>query len=227
MAHGQAIYERSLLDVGKQYVLGAFVPKNYPNWPGPFDCAEAKSYWLYQVAKILFGTTTHNNPATADAWSRAWLADAQRLGGLVSIDKAIRTPGAALLRIGIGDIGHVALVGPKGTTVEAYSTARGVIAHTASGRRWTHGVMVPGVVYETGPSVSVEIPTVYRLTSPYMTGATIREIQERLQILGYGLGKADGVYGPRTYAAVLQYQRDAGLLVDGEAGPQTLAALRK
>jgi peptidoglycan hydrolase-like protein with peptidoglycan-binding domain len=60
-----------------------------------------------------------------------------------------------------------------------------------------------------------------------MTGETVREIQERLQIRGYEAGQADGVFGPLTYAAVLQFQRDAGMLADGEAGPLTLAALRK
>ena len=229
MAYGREILERALQDVTdppKRYVYGAFVPKNYSNWPGPFDCAEALSYWHYQAAGILFGTTTHDNPATADAWSRAWLNDAVRLGGIVSVEQAIRTPGASLLRIGIGDVNHVALVGRNGATVEAYSENRGVIAYTAKGRRWTHGVLVPGINYETGPVVPLVTPVVYRLTSPYMTGGTIREIQERLQVLGYALGKADGVYGPRTYAAVLEYQRAQGLLVDGEAGPLTLAALR-
>jgi hypothetical protein len=227
---GHAVLERALLDVTdppKRYVYGAFVPKNYSNWPGPFDCAEALSYWHYQAAGILFGTTTHDNPATADAWSRAWLNDAVRLGGLVSVERAARTPGASILRIGIGATGHVVLSDGKGGTVEAHSTARGVIAGSLSDRRWTHGVLVPGINYETGPVVPLVTPTVYRLTSPYMTGGAIREVQERLQVLGYALGRADGVYGPRTYAAVLEFQRDKGLMVDGEVGQITLAALRE
>jgi peptidoglycan hydrolase-like protein with peptidoglycan-binding domain len=36
---------------------------------------------------------------------------------------------------------------------------------------------------------------------------------------------ADGVYGPKTRAAVKRFQRSHGLAVDGVAGPQTLAAL--
>ena len=229
MSHGNEVlaYARThVTNPPQRYVLGAFVPKDAPNWRGPWDCAELASYDYYQVTGILFGTTSHGNPATADAWSGAWLSDAQRLGRLVPIEQAIRTPGAALLRVGLGAIGHVALSDGKGGTVEAYSRDRGVIAHVATGRRWTHGVLVPGVKYESGAFIPDWDHLVYRLTSPYMTGATIREIQERLQIRGYELGKVDGVFGPKTYAAVLQFQRDAGLLVDGEAGPMTLAALR-
>jgi peptidoglycan hydrolase-like protein with peptidoglycan-binding domain len=36
---------------------------------------------------------------------------------------------------------------------------------------------------------------------------------------------ADGIYGPRTRAAVRAFQRAHGLVVDGIAGPQTLGAL--
>jgi hypothetical protein len=47
----------------------------------------------------------------------------------------------------------------------------------------------------------------------------VRALQQKLGV------KADGVYGPRTRAAVKRFQRAHGLTVDGVAGPQTLAAL--
>jgi hypothetical protein len=47
----------------------------------------------------------------------------------------------------------------------------------------------------------------------------VRALQQKLGV------KADGVYGPRTRAAVKRFQRAHGLSVDGVAGPQTLAAL--
>jgi hypothetical protein len=48
---------------------------------------------------------------------------------------------------------------------------------------------------------------------------SVRALQKKLDV------KADGVYGPRTRAAVKRFQRANGLAVDGVAGPQTLAAL--
>src|SRR3954468_16745355 len=48
---------------------------------------------------------------------------------------------------------------------------------------------------------------------------TVRALQQKLGI------SADGVYGPKTRAAVKRFQRAHGLAADGVAGPRTLAAL--
>jgi Transglycosylase-like domain/Putative peptidoglycan binding domain len=48
---------------------------------------------------------------------------------------------------------------------------------------------------------------------------TVRSLQKKLGV------RADGIYGPKTRAAVKRFQRANGLAVDGVAGPQTLAAL--
>lgn len=57
------------------------------------------------------------------------------------------------------------------------------------------------------------------------TGATVREIQQRLADWGYYSGSVDGIYGSRTVEAVEYFQEKNGLAVDGRAGPETLAAL--
>jgi resuscitation-promoting factor RpfB len=57
-------------------------------------------------------------------------------------------------------------------------------------------------------------------TAPGVQGAdTMRALQQKLGV------SADGVYGPRTRAAVKRFQRADGLTPDGVAGPRTLAAL--
>ncbi len=57
------------------------------------------------------------------------------------------------------------------------------------------------------------------------SGQRVTEIQTRLKNWGYYDGAVDGVYGSKTEAAVRWFQRRNGLSVDGQAGPQTLAAL--
>lgn len=57
------------------------------------------------------------------------------------------------------------------------------------------------------------------------TGATVTKIQTRLSEWGYYNGAIDGVYGPKTEAAVRSFQKANGLTADGVAGPATLAAI--
>lgn len=57
------------------------------------------------------------------------------------------------------------------------------------------------------------------------TGSAIATLQRQLIDAGLKL-TADGWYGDATEAAVSAFQRRAGLVVDGIAGPKTLAALQ-
>lgn len=53
----------------------------------------------------------------------------------------------------------------------------------------------------------------------------VRKLQQGLQQLRMNPGEIDGKYGQLTYDAVKRFQQANGLQVDGEAGPDTLAAL--
>jgi peptidoglycan hydrolase-like protein with peptidoglycan-binding domain len=44
------------------------------------------------------------------------------------------------------------------------------------------------------------------------------ELQERLAVLGYDVGHADGIIGPRTVEAIKSFQKARGLQPDGYAG---------
>jgi peptidoglycan hydrolase-like protein with peptidoglycan-binding domain len=57
------------------------------------------------------------------------------------------------------------------------------------------------------------------------SGNQVRQVQQRLQQLGYFNANATGNFGGLTQEAVIRFQRDAGLSADGIVGPQTLAAL--
>lgn len=51
-------------------------------------------------------------------------------------------------------------------------------------------------------------------------------VQRRLNELGYSTGPVDCVFGSQTRSAVMRFQSDYGLVVDGIVGPQTWNALR-
>ncbi len=55
--------------------------------------------------------------------------------------------------------------------------------------------------------------------------AIVETAQRKLKQWGYYDGGVDGIYGPRTYNAVVEFQRKNGLGVDGFIGPQTREAL--
>ncbi len=54
-----------------------------------------------------------------------------------------------------------------------------------------------------------------------------REIQTALKNAGYYTGNIDGVMGPKTKQAVMDFQSAKGLKVDGVVGSQTSKALGK
>jgi len=56
-------------------------------------------------------------------------------------------------------------------------------------------------------------------------GELVKAYQQRLIDLGYTDSRPDRAYGSRTRAAVLAFQAENGLVVDGKIGPQTRAAL--
>jgi len=60
-------------------------------------------------------------------------------------------------------------------------------------------------------------------------GTGVKEIQEDLIELGYSVGKygADGSYGPSTKSAILKFQKDNKLSIDGIAGTNTRAKIEE
>jgi phage head maturation protease len=58
-------------------------------------------------------------------------------------------------------------------------------------------------------------------------GKRVSDLQTRLNALGFKPAlKVDGIFGPKTLAAVKAFQKAHGLKVDGLVGPKTTAALR-
>lgn len=63
--------------------------------------------------------------------------------------------------------------------------------------------------------------------STLLRGDDVRDLQNRLNRLGFDAGSEDGIFGPLAAAAVEDFQRNVGLAVDGIAGPRTVEALRR
>ncbi|MEG2789669.1 MAG: peptidoglycan-binding protein [Romboutsia sp.] len=59
------------------------------------------------------------------------------------------------------------------------------------------------------------------LKSPQIYGADVKEVQKRLNALGYSAGTVDGYFGPNADKAVRRFQTVNGLSVDGSVGPTT------
>lgn len=58
-------------------------------------------------------------------------------------------------------------------------------------------------------------------------GSAVSNLQKNLNTIGkYGL-VVDGVFGQKTRSAVIDFQTNAGITVDGEVGPQTQTAITK
>lgn len=56
-------------------------------------------------------------------------------------------------------------------------------------------------------------------------GSGVAATQQALRNHGVSPGPVDGVFGPQTHRAVVNFQRKRGLVVDGIVGPQTARAL--
>ncbi|MFT7473904.1 MAG: N-acetylmuramoyl-L-alanine amidase [Verrucomicrobiales bacterium] len=63
--------------------------------------------------------------------------------------------------------------------------------------------------------------------TPMMRGDDVAELQLLLGSLGFDTGWIDGIFGPETETAVGDFQRNAGVPVDGVAGPTTIETLTR
>ncbi len=228
---GQDVLKKAAEHLNEKYVLGVLVPKNNPSWKGPWDCAEFASWCVFQVANRLYGCDNDDtDPAIADAYTGYWQRDARRIGRIVTLKEAAATPGAVVLRYPQPNgLGHVVFSDGRGGTVEAHSTATGVIRAQLANRRWDAGILIPGISYSVAdPAVAepAQPATIIRLTEPTTSGPKVREIQLALEQNGFSPGEVDGIFGPHTAAAVSAYQLSKGLVADGEVGPKTAAELR-
>ena len=133
---------------GEDYVYGADVPLDDPDWHGPWDCAELSSWVCRQVTGKLYGCleADSDNP---DPWTGAWARDARKgVVQVIPVSRAAKTPGALLLRYRQGGHHIVFAVGDDSRTFGAQNSQDGV-CHGKVGayESWDYGILLPGVIY--------------------------------------------------------------------------------
>jgi len=120
--------QAALAQDGDRYVYGAETNLNDPD-PDTFDCSELVQ-WAAHQAGVSFVDGSSNQ-----------LQACRNAGREISVEEAIRTPGALLFRPG-----HVAISLGDGRTIEAKGSAYGVGIFNAAGR-FTTGGLIPGMEY--------------------------------------------------------------------------------
>ena len=146
-----------------------------------------------------------------------------------SIDSLPDVPGILLFKSG-----HVGVYIGGGLAVEAEGFSYGVVETKVSKRPWTEWAYLPEsmLVYDgvtsmedVKPSepVVTEPEKVYAFgertlkhTSPDMKGEDVKELQKRLNALGFDCGTADGIFGKNTQAAVSGFCTEAGIFYPGQ-----------
>lgn len=174
----------------------------------------------------------------------------QQVGGQAESANNKAIGGAALgtlLGAGLG----AAIGGGQGAGIGAASGAvlgTGVGAGTSGGTQlpiqqqydnaysqcmYSKGNQVPGfqapAVYAPPPPPAQPAPPApapARSSAAGYDRGLVRDTQSELQRLGLLSGPADGSYGPKTSAAISEYERRNNLLVDGTPSPQLLAHMR-
>lgn len=120
--------------------------------------------------------------------------------------------------------GHIGVYIGNGQVIEARGTAVGVIQSPLKGpgsAGWTHWLKCPFIEYP-----ATKAP--YQVTSETLKRGSKGETVKRLQVMLGGTGHrvvADGDFGPVTEAAVRAFQMKRNLEADGVVGPKTWAAL--
>lgn len=79
--------------------------------------------------------------------------------------------------------------------------------------------------FQVSGSVEVSKPVISKILKKGDRGEAVKQLQKRLQQLGFNPNGIDGVYGNGTFNAVKKFQVSRKLKADGIAGTSTLKAL--
>lgn len=142
--------------------------------------------------------------------------------------------------------GHVGYYIGNGYAVEWKGFSYGCVKTKVAGRGWTHWYKLPFIQYGAATETPVtpdqpatpDVPAQtsadygtrllrYRKGRTMLKGGDVLAVQARLIVLGFDPGTSDGIYGPKSAAAVTAFQTARGIEADGIVGPDTRRELSK
>lgn len=157
-----------------------------------------------------------------------------------TIDTLPDVPGVILYHVNSsGTMTHTGVYIGGGYAVEARAAKYGVVKTEVAKRTWTHWAALPGVL--TGETITdppdapeeepaADTPGADTAEAGVITmntlrngsrGTQVKVLQWLLNEGGFDCGKADGIFGQKTTAAVKAYQKAKGLTADGICGKNT------
>ena len=102
--------------------------------------------------------------------------------------------------------------------VRRFQAARGLAVDGTCGNQTWNALVEAG--YRLGDRL------LYHRT-PMLRGDDVADLQGQLGNLGFFADRIDGIFGPLSAAATVDFQRNAGLTSDAICGPETVAALER
>ena len=197
-------------------------------WDGKqaYDCAQLTRYACKAAGQELVSGA--NSQWKKTAWEKK-----------DTIDSLPDVPGVILYHVNSsGTMTHTGVYIGDGYAVEARAAKYGVVKTLVKDRSWTHWAVLPGVLSgeEVSPAPSepeaqapakeetehaeAEVITMNTLRNGHR-GTQVKVLQFLLDEHGYDCGKADGIFGKKTEAALKTYQKAKGLTADGICGKNT------
>jgi len=171
-----------------------------------FDCRGFTRWTLQQVGLDITGQGATSQYNTATNWIRRGKISEMPDCVCCVFKQKGKTMEHTGLHIGGGEIIHCSVNVQTGKT---------------SDRGWTHYAIPTGLYSEEEIPVTTVKPTIRKGSR----GPEVVELQEILTQCGYNCGAVDGVFGTKTYNALVLFQTEAKLDPDGVCGPKTWKAL--
>lgn len=173
------------------------------------------------LAGSLFAMPTAFDAALGDQTLR----EGKKHGDVTELQDALRDTGHFTYHTSTGYFGNVTT-----KAVRAFQSSKGLSVDGVAGPQTFSalGVSSSGSSSSNTTTVSssgstISFSTVLR---PGARGSEVRQLQTALAERGFNsASNVDGVYGSQTKQSVQDFQRSAGISVDGIAGPQTYNAI--